>query len=246
MSVPGGSAIVQAIVIADDFFERYRRHPDFIQTYVFPGGMLLSPASLREQCRQAGLKIAELYSFGLDYARTLETWLGRFDRVADQVGRSWASTSVSAGCGGITLPIVPQASRRAARTFCRHTSGIYNCRQSRGRRSKVRRTGRLIGVHAATSGHGTAASVRLSFDRLVAYSTLSCRSHMAALPVVLNVSHFYGEVLKVPLGIMGAIFIIARIDRRHPGSGDRPDQRPLHPPRPARPAHLRGPDDCRC
>ena len=85
--MPGGSAIVQAIVIADDFFERYRKHPDFIQTYVFPGGMLLSPSSLREQCRQAGLKVAELYSFGLDYARTLETWLGRFDGVADQVGR---------------------------------------------------------------------------------------------------------------------------------------------------------------
>jgi cyclopropane-fatty-acyl-phospholipid synthase len=85
--VPGGSAIVQAIVIADDFFERYRKHPDFIQTYVFPGGMLLSPSSLREQCRQAGLKVAELYSFGMDYARTLETWLGRFDGVADQVGR---------------------------------------------------------------------------------------------------------------------------------------------------------------
>ena len=74
-------------MIADDFFESYRRHPDFIQTYVFPGGMLLSPSSLREQCRQAGLKIAELYSFGLDYARTLETWLGRFDGVADQVAR---------------------------------------------------------------------------------------------------------------------------------------------------------------
>ena len=85
--VPGGSALVQAIVIADDFFESYRRHPDFIQTYVFPGGMLLSPTHLREQCRLAGLKVAELYSFGMDYARTLETWLGRFDRVADQVGK---------------------------------------------------------------------------------------------------------------------------------------------------------------
>ena len=82
---PGGSALVQAIVIADEMFDRYRRNPDFIQTYVFPGGMLLSPASLSEQCRLAGLKVAELYSFGLDYARTLETWLGRFDRVADQV-----------------------------------------------------------------------------------------------------------------------------------------------------------------
>jgi cyclopropane-fatty-acyl-phospholipid synthase len=85
--VPGGSALVQAIVIADDMFDSYRRHPDFIQTYVFPGGMLLSQESLREQCRLAGLKVAELYSFGLDYARTLETWLGRFDRVADQVAR---------------------------------------------------------------------------------------------------------------------------------------------------------------
>ena len=84
---PGGSALVQAIVIADELFDGYRRHPDFIQTYVFPGGMLLSPASLREQCRQAGLKIAELYSFGLDYARTLEAWLGRFDTVADQVAK---------------------------------------------------------------------------------------------------------------------------------------------------------------
>jgi cyclopropane-fatty-acyl-phospholipid synthase len=84
---PGGSALVQAIVIADDLFDGYRRRPDFIQTYVFPGGMLLSPTSLREQCRQAGLKVAELYSFGMDYARTLEAWLGRFDRVADQVGR---------------------------------------------------------------------------------------------------------------------------------------------------------------
>ena len=85
--VPGGSILVQAIVIADEFFDGYRRHPDFIQTYVFPGGMLLSPTSLREQCRLAGLKVAELYSFGRDYARTLETWLGRFDRVTDQVAR---------------------------------------------------------------------------------------------------------------------------------------------------------------
>jgi cyclopropane-fatty-acyl-phospholipid synthase len=84
---PGGSALVQAIVIADDFFEGYRHRPDFIQTYIFPGGMLLSPQRLGEQCRKAGLKIAELYSFGLDYAHTLETWLGRFDAVSDQVGR---------------------------------------------------------------------------------------------------------------------------------------------------------------
>ncbi|MCX7364411.1 MAG: cyclopropane-fatty-acyl-phospholipid synthase [Alphaproteobacteria bacterium] len=82
---PGGSALVQAIVIADDFFETYRRRPDFIQTYIFPGGMLLSRQNLAENCRKAGLKIAELYSFGMDYAHTLETWLRRFDGVSDQV-----------------------------------------------------------------------------------------------------------------------------------------------------------------
>ena len=82
---PGGSALVQAIVIADDFFEAYRRRPDFIQTYIFPGGMLLSRQRLADHCRKAGLKIAELYSFGMDYAHTLETWLRRFDGVSDQV-----------------------------------------------------------------------------------------------------------------------------------------------------------------
>jgi glycoside/pentoside/hexuronide:cation symporter, GPH family len=56
-----------------------------------------------------------------------------------------------------------------------------------------------------------AASVRLTFGRLVAYSTNQLPLNMAALPVVLNVSHFYGEVLKVPLGIMGLIFIAARV-----------------------------------
>lgn len=84
---PGGSVLVQAIVIADELFEAYRHRPDFIQAYVFPGGMLLSPARLREQCLLAGLRVAELYSFGQDYARTLEAWLGRFDRVADQVAK---------------------------------------------------------------------------------------------------------------------------------------------------------------
>jgi len=83
--VPGGSAVVQAIVIADEFYEGYRTRPDFIQTHIFPGGMLLTPRHIAEHCRRAGLAVAELYSFGMDYARTLDLWLDRFDRVADQV-----------------------------------------------------------------------------------------------------------------------------------------------------------------
>jgi len=67
-------------------------------------------------------------------------------------------------------------------------------------------------VNAGSSGHGTAASAkRIGLSRLVAYSTLQLPLAMAALPVVLNVSHFYGEVLKVSLAIMGPIFIFARI-----------------------------------
>ncbi|MBY0323446.1 MAG: MFS transporter [Reyranella sp.] len=62
-----------------------------------------------------------------------------------------------------------------------------------------------------TRAGSAAASVRLTFGRLVAYSTNQLPLNMAALPVVLNVSHFYGEVLKVPLGIMGLIFIAARV-----------------------------------
>jgi glycoside/pentoside/hexuronide:cation symporter, GPH family len=66
-------------------------------------------------------------------------------------------------------------------------------------------------VHPGTSGNGTAASAKIPFNRLIAYATLQLPLAMAALPVVLNVSHFYGEVLKLSLQIMGPIFIFARI-----------------------------------
>ncbi len=62
-------------------------------------------------------------------------------------------------------------------------------------------------MHASSSGSDSVAPPKLRLSELVAYSTLQLPLTMAALPVVLNVSHFYGEVLKVPLGIMGAIFI---------------------------------------
>ena len=62
-----------------------------------------------------------------------------------------------------------------------------------------------------SSGHGIAASTRIELSRLVAYSTLQLPLAMAALPVVLNISHFYGEVLKFSLAWMGPIFIFARV-----------------------------------
>jgi len=66
-------------------------------------------------------------------------------------------------------------------------------------------------VQSGKSGNGTATSAKIPFGRLIAYATLQLPLAMAALPVVLNVSHFYGEVVKLSFGIMGAIFIIARV-----------------------------------
>ncbi len=75
---PGAAAVIQVITMADRFFEGYRRQTDFIQRYVFPGGMLPSPAVLQEQAARAGLVIDHAESFGLDYARTLAIWRERF------------------------------------------------------------------------------------------------------------------------------------------------------------------------
>ena len=76
--VPGGRAGLQLITIADQYFDDYRRNADFIQTYVFPGGMLPSPAALEQQTRRAGLVSEATHSFGDCYARTLQLWNERF------------------------------------------------------------------------------------------------------------------------------------------------------------------------
>ena len=81
---PGGRAGLQVITIADDVFDAYRRSTDFIQAYVFPGGMLPSPSRLRGAAGSAGLRVVDDHWFGLDYARTLKLWRDRFDAaVAD-------------------------------------------------------------------------------------------------------------------------------------------------------------------
>ena len=66
-------------------------------------------------------------------------------------------------------------------------------------------------MNAGSTGHAHGVRDKIKFDRLVAYSTLQLPLAMAALPVVLNVSHFYGEILKLSLQVMGPIFIFARV-----------------------------------
>lgn len=74
----GGSAVLQIISIADDRFEQYRSSADFIQRYIFPGGMLPSPTALQGEILLADLKLCEQKLFGLDYAKTLEIWRRNF------------------------------------------------------------------------------------------------------------------------------------------------------------------------
>ena len=75
---PGGKACIQSITIRDDLFERYVRSTDFIQQYVFPGGLLPSRFEFRKAAEAAGLEVVGEFDFGLDYAETLRRWRGRF------------------------------------------------------------------------------------------------------------------------------------------------------------------------
>jgi cyclopropane-fatty-acyl-phospholipid synthase len=74
----GARASIQTITIDDALFDRYRKGTDFIQQYVFPGGMLPSPGAFERHAAAAGLRVIDRFSFGLHYAKTLRTWRARF------------------------------------------------------------------------------------------------------------------------------------------------------------------------
>ena len=75
---PGGHACIQSIVIADELFDRYVSSTDFIQQYIFPGGCLPCPREFRAQADAAGFDVVDEFSFGQDYARTLQLWRDGF------------------------------------------------------------------------------------------------------------------------------------------------------------------------
>jgi cyclopropane-fatty-acyl-phospholipid synthase len=81
----GGRAGLQIITIREDIFESYRRRADFIQRYIFPGGMLPSETRLKAEIARAGLLVQAVERFPLDYARTLRLWRERFEAVRAQV-----------------------------------------------------------------------------------------------------------------------------------------------------------------
>jgi cyclopropane-fatty-acyl-phospholipid synthase len=82
---PGARACIQTITIADERFPKYRQSSDFIQQYIFPGGMLPSPSRFIEEANRAGLQVEDVHRFGQDYAETLKRWLSAFDANVDAV-----------------------------------------------------------------------------------------------------------------------------------------------------------------
>jgi cyclopropane-fatty-acyl-phospholipid synthase len=76
---PGGRAALQFISIREPLFDDYAANADFIQTYIFPGGMLVSEERFRTLAAEAGLAWRDRQGFGLHYAETLRRWRHRFD-----------------------------------------------------------------------------------------------------------------------------------------------------------------------
>jgi cyclopropane-fatty-acyl-phospholipid synthase len=81
---PGGRAAIQYIAMRDDLFEAYAKSADFIQTYVFPGGMLVRESEFRRLAGEHGLEWRDQANFGQDYAETLRIWRENFDRAVEE------------------------------------------------------------------------------------------------------------------------------------------------------------------
>jgi cyclopropane-fatty-acyl-phospholipid synthase len=83
---PGGRAAIQYIAMKDELFEGYARNADFIQAYVFPGGLLIKASEFRALAEERGLAWQDQEDFPLDYAETLKAWRANFD-AAEAEGR---------------------------------------------------------------------------------------------------------------------------------------------------------------
>ena len=82
---PDACASIQMITISDQLFDSYRRGTDFVQKYIFPGGMLASPQAARRAAESSGLKFAGSLEFGQSYSRTLREWFDAFNDRWDQI-----------------------------------------------------------------------------------------------------------------------------------------------------------------
>jgi len=81
---PGGRAAIQYISIADEMFDAYAASADFIQAYIFPGGLLIRTSEFRQLAAERGLIWENQQNFGLDYAETLKIWRENFDAAVSE------------------------------------------------------------------------------------------------------------------------------------------------------------------
>ena len=83
----GSKLVIQTILIKDEKFEHYKKNVDFIQTFIFPGGMLPSKKIFRALAASHNLKIQDELFFGADYAETLRLWATNFNKCAKRLER---------------------------------------------------------------------------------------------------------------------------------------------------------------
>ena len=102
-----GAIGLQTITIEDKFFKKYRKFPDFIQTYIFPGGMLPSIEEMSKVLTSKGLTIEKKQMFGNDYAKTLRMWSRSFESSWDNIKKRDLMILLEE-CGDIILGIVKE------------------------------------------------------------------------------------------------------------------------------------------
>lgn len=81
----GGRAVIQTIVINDQYFKKYSKTSDYIRDYIFPGGFLPSPSIFKKYARKNGLEVVDDFRFGQSYKKTLLQWLNNFNNAKDSL-----------------------------------------------------------------------------------------------------------------------------------------------------------------
>lgn len=81
----GGRAVIQTITIDDARFDMYRRSADMVRSFIFPGGLLPSISRFNQAAMESGLRVRDHFTFGQDYAKTMDHWLKRFDQQIDAI-----------------------------------------------------------------------------------------------------------------------------------------------------------------
>ena len=115
---PGGSAALQFISIDHRLFDRYARNPDFIQTYIFPGGMLLDEPRFEALAHERGLTWEDREAFRLDYAETLRS-AGATATISPSRAASSTASATRSTISGAIISCIAKAASAAARSTWR-------------------------------------------------------------------------------------------------------------------------------